>query len=493
MSSEKKVPVPEDLQEILRNLRDIANKVQTDSNFCKGMYQQLYNCGYRWSSDKDVSMEQNIVMKLFCVAVNEAIQKQVNLSLLDTKTEETKLYSLLGIDEKKKLSGFFLPPPPFQRHAVPAWLGNARSPLDIAIGLTNLKRAPLKFVKKIIQSQFDIRWNTSSPSIHENGKPDDYTFYQFCDKQNSREFLKYKPRLAHIKATLYKECMSDKFLSYIHYDKEELCPEVFIKTLGGWKIWNANEPETFLDQENFNDYFSWVNEHIRTAIEENADIESGIEDNLEKALKEPTLYWAVLDDKDFEAGEKLKLHEIGQTQVYVGKANNGIYGRWTHDSDNHCEMMKKCLDNVYAMMTYDPSRLEGIQLVDARLVLAKVRGERSALFLIKTFGDDVKKAEMIEQEAEEALEASQAGSEERSRRAEERAKATDNKLKKMKERSKSDKSKEKTKTPEEQLRDAEVNHIKGKRHDLTHRNIIPSKCKIEWTPKDMAYGMNGKE
>ena len=484
MSSEKKVSVPR-LKEILRNLGDIANNVQTDPNFCKDMYEQLHDYGYRWSSDKDVSMEKNIVMKLFGMAVNEAIQEKVNLSLLDTKTEETKLYSLLGIDKNITLSAFFLPPPQSPENTVPAWLRSARSPLDIAVGLK--KSVPLKFVKKIIQCQFDIRWNTSSLLTSENGKPDDYTFYQFCDKQNSRDFLKYKPRLAHVKATLYKKCMSDKFLSYINCDKEELCPEVFIKTLGGWKIWNANEPGTFRDLKNFNDHFSWINKHIRTFINENADMESGIEDNLEDALKKPTLYWAVIDDKDFEAGEKLKLHEIGKTQVYVGKANKGIHGRWTNDKDNHCETMKKCLDNVYAMTTYDPMKLKRIQLVEARLALAKVRDVRSALFVIKTFGDDVKKAEMIEREAEKAFQASHG--KERSRRIREMHKATANKNKKMEEKSRSDKSKEKE-TPEKQLNDAEINHRDGKKHDITSENIIPSEHITKWTPKDMAFGMN---
>ena len=88
----------------------------------------------------------------------------------------------------------------------------------------------------------------------------------------------------------------------------------------------------------------------------------------------------------------MELDEISRTQVYVGKANNGIRGRWTKDKGNHCDMMKKCLDNVNDMETYDPSRLKGIQLVDARLALAKVRREKTALFVMKTFGDEVEKA-----------------------------------------------------------------------------------------------------
>jgi hypothetical protein len=66
-------------------------------------------------------------------------------------------------------------------------------------------------------------------------------------------------------------------------------------------------------------------------------------------------------------------------------------------------MMKKCLDNVCAMTTYDPLRLEGIQLVDARLALANVREEKTALFVIKTFGDGVEKSQIAQQKIEKRL------------------------------------------------------------------------------------------
>ena len=164
---------------------------------------------------------------------------------------------------------------------------------------------------------------------------------------------------------------------------------MYVRINDGWKTWDT-DTGTFTKSESEN--FSWINESIKSFIDGNAD-EQDV-DNLEQCLSKPTLYWAVLEDKDFGSGEKLKLEEIGKTQVYVGKANNGIRGRWTTDCDNHCAMMKKCLDNVLAMETYDPLRLEGISLVDSRLALAKVRGERTALFAIKTFGDDVEKAKL---------------------------------------------------------------------------------------------------
>ena len=65
----------------------------------------------------------------------------------------------------------------------------------------------------------------------------------------------------------------------------------------------------------------------------------------------------------------------------------GIQGRWITDGKHHCVMIKKCLNDLCDMTTYDSSRMDGIQLVDLRLTLAKVRGENTALFVMKTFVD----------------------------------------------------------------------------------------------------------
>ena len=217
--------------------------------------------------------------------------------------------------------------------------------------------------------------------------------------------LKYAPRLAQVQATLYKECRSIYDAQSIIESKEQLCPTVYIKTNCGWRTWQADE-DKFTHVENIIDDLSWIYSHIRQFITENADVQRGDPESLKNTLKnKPTLYWAVLQDDDVISVERsaLKLESISETQVYVGKANNGIRGRWTKDKDNHCEMMKKCLDNVCAMTIYDPLRLEGIQLVDARLALAKVRQvtkptpalfAKTALFVIKTFGGDVEKAEL---------------------------------------------------------------------------------------------------
>ena len=366
-------PLPQ-LDEILRTLNYIATKVRTDGGFSNDMASQLRKRGYDVPTDS-----AKVVMKVFALAVNDAIQEKVNL------TDEKGLHQLLTRDTPNPKST----PKPLNYYLnLNQDLEMAKSPLDLAECLK--KNVPQWFVRNIIQHQFDIRWDT------ENGEPDDYHFYQFCDMKNTTRLLKYSPRLAHVQATLYKKCRRICGERRISENKEWLCPTVYIRTNDGWKTWRADE-DKFTRVKNIIDDLSWIDRDILEFITQNADVQRGdSQESLKNSLQKPTLYWAVLKDGDFIPGQlqNLKLESISGTQVYVGKANNGIRGRWTKDKDNHCQMMKKCLDNVCAMTTYDPLRLEGIQLVDARLALANVRGERTALFVMKTFGDDVEKAKI---------------------------------------------------------------------------------------------------
>ena len=375
------------------------------------------------------------VMKVLAVAVHETIQRKVDLKKVDPKDmknyDTKRLATLLEVDSLDKC---FLKEVNDKK-----MFKNAKSPLDMA---NYLKLSVTQTdVKNIIENQFQIKWNTKtapdespdtsdeeespdtsdeeesantsdeeesanttneqesadtsdeeeSANTTDTGPPANYTFYQFCDRKRTMRLFKYIPRLAHVKTTLYKKYRKEGIsnLQRIAENETKLCPKVYIKIANGWKIWDA-DTEKFEDNEHHQ--LSWIDKSIKTFIDENADEQA--EDNLKQCLSKPTLYWAVLKDGDFIPGKNLKLESISQTQVYVGKANNGIRGRWTKDSDNHCKMMKKCVDNVCAMTTYDPLRLEGIQLVDVRLALAKVRGEETALFVIKTFGDEVEKTKL---------------------------------------------------------------------------------------------------
>ena len=390
MTNEKPQLLP--LGKILFNLKCFAVKVREDRSFCADMAYQLRDNGY--GVEESHCAKQ--VMKALALAVNEAIQEKVNLSQINLNNgwkEYLQLKQLLEVPSSKSLHDYFV------NRTIPL---EAKSPLDMAKYLK--KDVPQWFVRNIIQHQFDIRWYTPTR------KPNDYNFYQFCDMNNTTRLLKYTPRLAHVQATLFKKCRRICGVQRISESKKQLCPTVYIKTNDGWKTWQAQDGE-FGHVEDINVDLSWIDPHILEFITQNADVQRGDSiESLKDSLKKPTLYWAVLKDGDFIPGQNLKLESISQTQVYVGKADNGIRGRWTKDKGNHCEMMKKCLDRVCAMTTYDPSRLEGIQLVDARLALVKVRQvteptpdlfprqkpqeEKTALFVIKTFGDDVEKADL---------------------------------------------------------------------------------------------------
>ena len=478
MSNEELLP----LKTILVNLKDFANKIRESASFCVDVEIQLVDYGYDWFEDisRTCNVEQfkEHVMKVFAIAVNEAIEKKVDLKR-GKKVVNTELHQLLNIDKRKSLDHYFIPVSDRQ-------FASMSSPLDMAKYLK--KTAPQWLVKNIIQHQFDIRWN------RRNGHPADYAFYQFYNNENTTEFFKYKPRQAHVKATLYKECRR-KSVNYLRgITKENLCPTVYMRTADGWISWQADE-DKFYPVRDINKTLSWINSSIRTFITENAD-EQNV-NSLRKSLEKPTLYWAVLKDSDFKSDGRMKLKEIGRTQVYVGKANNGIQGRWLKDSDNHCEMMKKCLDNVCAMTRYDPLRLERISLVDARLTLAKVRGEETALFVIKTFGDDVEKAEIAQEKAEASLREAKRSLNRaitnftgRITRANSRREVAKRQEELDQAIAVTEDSKNLTKSQaESRLSTAEKWHRNGKVN--RHKNIILYEdYDMTWTPKNMGYGMN---
>ncbi len=493
MSNEEELLLP--LKTILVNLKVIASKVRTNPSFRQKMEKQLEYCGYDWfggisNSDEEQLKEQ--VMKALAVAVNVALQKKVDLGY-GKKVVNPKLHQLLDNGKHESLDDYFIPVED------PSEFELLRSPLDLAKYLkkTTTESAPHWLVKNIIQHQFDIRWKTP------NGDPKDYTFYEFCDNENTTDLLKYIPRQAHVKATLYKECRQRDVNDLRGITKENLCPTVYMRTTDEWVSWRADEDE-FNDIEDINTHLSWIDSSILTFITENADEQNNDDESVKKSLQKPTLYWAVLDDSDFKPGEKLKLKEIGRTQVYVGRATYGIQGRWTKDSKSHCKMMKKCLDNVCAMTRYDPLKLEGISLVDARLTLAKVRGEETALFVIKTFGDEIEKAKIAEEKAEASLCEAKISLDRGITKMKRppitghiaMANARREVAKRQEELDQAivvtEVSKNLTKSEaESHLSAAEKSHRNGEVN--LSKNIFPNEdYDMTWTPKDMKYGMNFK-
>ena len=294
-------------------------------------------------------------------------------------------------------------------------------------------------LKKLIECQFQLKWATC------NGWPTDFSYYDFCKvvsqrwtgKNMSKMVLKNRVRNAQVKVQLYNCYMSRTNNEFV---VEDLCPTVYIRT--GKKRWQSLDKDlkkVALEGEGVNN-FKWISEPIRTYILNEAETIPEAElgdERLTERLTKHTLYWAVVEDSHFHAaGEKLRLNEIGKTQVYVGKANKGIKNRWLTSPSSHCHNMNKCLSVFREVKTYNAELLSDVQLVDAVLLLEKLKRPehaKSALFLMQTF----------------------AGGKE--------------------------------------LRNAEKRNIDGRRSPKKHLNIIPSSeldLRPRWKPIDMAYGMN---
>jgi hypothetical protein len=66
-----------------------------------------------------------------------------------------------------------------------------------------------------------------------------------------------------------------------------------------------------------------MNDSIRSYILDQAEIIPDA-DSEAHVFDKHTLYWAIIHDFDFQAGDELELNNISQTQVYVGKPDKGI-------------------------------------------------------------------------------------------------------------------------------------------------------------------------
>jgi hypothetical protein len=419
---------------LLQNLKVTSEKIFEDKNFREEIKNALHHEGYDGCNEDNPERIWQVLARAVTSSVR--VVKYVNLRDDNIEVTKTRLKKML-LSDTQSLSNCLRKP---LTHAL---VSKLKSPQDVAdrtiLGIT--KEAPISFVTKLIEQQFSIQWNTES--VNGVREPEDFNFNKFCDVEKLKSagngkdkqmegktrHLKYDPRRAHVKVQLYRFCRANTIMEY---SVKGLCPYVYIRIRGGWEKWDPLEStNTFTSVEH--PHFSWMNKHIYQYISSHAiKIQNN---NLEEALDKHTLYWAVVQDKDFQPGNHLKLNVVGKTQVYVGRANKGINGRWLADANSHCKMMKNCLENVQEMTTYDPLRVHGIQLVDARILLAKLREEECALFVMNTYDGD---------KASKNLEA------------------------------------------------VEKAHIEGKLPQNGNMNVsLLTECP-DWKPKCMAYGMNGR-
>ena len=274
--------------------------------------------------------------------------------------------------------------------------GDYRSPRDLARVLVENGDATTAAVEKLFEKQYELRWHTTT------GDPDQFSFYGFCqdvDQAGGENVMMYSTRRAHVISRLYhaqEELLKIRGLTY-----REHCPPVYVCTKiderWTWKKWICHPHRREFEVCAGETDIDWISsEPLRNYITVNSvqDYHNETLPNGNKHL----VYWAVIEEDDFEEPHVAHGNNLGKTQVYVGRARHGIKERWAGSLDSsHCRNMELTRNVMYNMMNYDPDTLSRKQLVDLRFLLHKAHhpdGSNSGLFIMGLQGyDDYEQAE----------------------------------------------------------------------------------------------------
>jgi hypothetical protein len=271
-----------------------------------------------------------------------------------------------------------------------------KSPRELVSILVAQGDATNAKVKTLFEKQYELEWHTLT------GDPDQFSFYGFCKDiahahananavadgnvdAGGENVMTYDTRRAHVNSRLYHA--QQQLLEIRRLTFQKLCPPVYVRTTTPaneapgndetWRKWVWDNNAFIVTEENAN--IDWIsNEDLRNHITENSkSYDNGNFPN------ESHLYWAVLEEDDFE-------NPLFKTQVYVGKASDGIRNRWVTGSKSHCKRMKFARDVMCEMSNYSPAALRWEQLVDLRFLLHKAcnkDGENSGLFIMRYEGN----------------------------------------------------------------------------------------------------------
>ena len=247
-------------------------------------------------------------------------------------------------------------------------------------------------VRKLFENQYKIKWHTIT------GDPDQFSFYEFCknvkDCRGNLEgntVMTYDTRRAHVISRLYKaqeKLLEDEFQNLTY---RQLCPPVYVRTkIKGtwkWKKWMCKSQSPVFQEVEVTQNINWITyEPLRNYIESHSLQDQTNARNFPNQKKH--LYWAVLEEDDLGEGRG----DTGKTQIYVGKAKNGIKERWVgSQTSSHCKNMEASRNIVRNMVTFVPDVLKDKQLVDLRFLLhlaCNKKGNNSGLFIMKCFEDE---------------------------------------------------------------------------------------------------------
>ena len=241
-------------------------------------------------------------------------------------------------------------------------------------------------VQKLFENQYKIRWPTKT------GDPEPFNYYEFCKAMKTRcdkDVMNYTTRRAHVNSMLYQA--QEQLNEIRHLPYKQLCPPVYVKyTDGTWEKCTYEE-DSLRVSEIGEENLDWItNEQLKTYIKDQSKQHTNGNSFLDKSEQ---LYLAVLEEDYLPDNDE---NRSDKTQVYVGKAKNGIKERWMGSQcSSHCRTMERSRNVMCRMMNYDPDVLASTMLVDLRFLLHKVNnreGNKSGLFIIK-FSGPLKDAE----------------------------------------------------------------------------------------------------
>ena len=271
-----------------------------------------------------------------------------------------------------------------------------RSPLDLVEILNAYNNVTTTMIENLLKNQYEIKWQT------ETGDPEPFSFYKFCAKLKNVDVMTYGTRRAHVISRLYQKQAELREIRGLTH--RELCPPIYVRrTDKNWFKFTSIYDGT-------NNSWSWITENLEENgtdwitnffLKTHIDVFSKKYD--EDAIRNRQflggkslpgqLYWAVFEENDRKTRKDLPPIK---TQVYVGKATNGIKERWLGGGTSHCKRMEILRDVMCGMLSYDPTTLVEEQLVDLRFLLHKAcnqDGSNSGLFVMETYEIELKQAE----------------------------------------------------------------------------------------------------
>lgn len=145
-----------------------------------------------------------------------------------------------------------------------------------------------------------------------------------------------------------------------------------------WQRWSVQNDEFSELGSDFPAELKWIDPKVKTLIKK---LCHPISDDFSVSATENVMYLFVLNDTTSPT-----LTEAGnRSQVYIGGADDGLKNRLLEGDDCHCARIKQLYQRFSSMESFAPDA--AALLIELRLLLALVRREQYALFVLRVFAD----------------------------------------------------------------------------------------------------------